>query len=137
MIEAWLQTHLETIGRANTDGISRRARTTFCRTCGQPTIRGLDDDKAALPATCDPQPLGPAAEALALITGCRSYELAWRGDHYELDHRDRYRITGKPAGTGIHAVAEHKCGQPLPAIDPPPDIPTRTFAEEAPDEPPF
>jgi hypothetical protein len=138
MIPTWLQTHLETIGRHNPDGISRRARTTLCRNCGQVVLRGLDDDRAALPATCDPHPLEPCGEASALLTGRATYQLTWRGDHYEINRRDALRITGRPAGTDAHVVADHKCHDPLPPLDASPPVPAPNREEERlDDEPPF
>ncbi len=129
MIPTWLQPILEDLGRLDIDGVSRH-----CRTCGHVTIRGLDEDRAALAVTCDPHPLDGMGEVVALMTGRHTYRLVWRG-RYELDHRDQHRITGNPPGPGCHVVAEHRCHAPLLPTIPTPTQPTPK--EPARGDPPF
>lgn len=127
MIPAWLQTHLETTGAWNADGINRGARAQLCPTCRQVTLVGLDADRAALTAATDPEPLNPLGEYLAVATGRRTYDLTWtRGTRYELNPRDAAHIQKRPAQLSGKStvVAEHVCGQPMPLegrIDQPPE----------------
>lgn len=116
MIEPWLQRLLETKGSWNSDGVSRAARAGYCHTCGQVVVRGLDADRAALSVTCDPGPLNPLGEFLALSVGRRTYDLSWRG-RYELNPREPCHIRAAPAAVrGKSSVAvEHLCGQAMPA----------------------
>lgn len=117
MIPRWLQTHLETIGAANPDGIGRTARITRCRSCHQPVIAGLDADRAAGPATVDPTPLSTLGEALALATGRTTYTLRTQ-PRLQLDHRYAIAIRHNPADhltNNRDVVADHTCGaDPLP-----------------------
>lgn len=118
----WLLRHLETTGRANTDGISRTLTTGLCRTCQQPVVRGLDDDRCALPTTCDPQPVDELGELLALATGRGTYDLRRSAGRYQIDRRHQWRISGRR--NDIPVLAEHKCGAPLPTVEMPIPEPT-------------
>lgn len=131
----WLRRHLEASGHLSPDGVTRAARTTHCRRCGAVVMRGLDGDKAAFPATVDPEPLTALGEVLALLAGRGTYELRWVGHRYELDARDQWQIQGRPPAE-IHAVAEHACGSGLTAAGYRPDDPTPP-PTEYPDDPPF
>jgi hypothetical protein len=113
----WLQGLLEAKGAWNSDGVSRRARATFCRKCGAVVLRGLDFEPAGAAVSVDPTPLDAFGEAMALLHDRRTYWLAWRGDRYEINPRWPEHIRGEPAGTGRHDVlAEHRChAAPLPA----------------------
>lgn len=116
-IPAWLERLLDAQGKLNRDGISRKARAGFCRSCGQVVMRGLDADVAGLPVACDPTPLDRLGEALALLGHRETFELRWTGRTYELDHRDASKIAARPAGTARHVdvLAAHSCDSaPLP-----------------------
>lgn len=121
-----IRAHLHATGVLTPDGISRRAKTTFCASCRAVVIRGLDSHIAATVATADPAALTPLGEVLALATGRRTYDLTWTGGRYEIDHRNEWHIRGRPPGTQFHVIADHKCGQPLPAL---PAIPARVNKE--------
>lgn len=98
-------------------------------------VRGLDDNRCALYVAVDPAPLTAAGEFLALAAGRPTYELTWRGDRYEIDHRDQWRIRGRPP-EAVHAVAAHRCQSVLAAAGYRPVDPT-TRPTEYPDDPPF
>lgn len=100
MIPAWLQRTLA--GRHH-----RAAALRLCTKCKAPVIVGLDADHCALTAECDPIPLTPLGEAIALITGRRTYTLTPGPDRKELDYRDEWRIQ-TPTKNPI--LAQHKCG---------------------------
>lgn len=116
MIPTWLQSILEAKGAWNADGVARAARAGYCRSCGAVIVRGLDADRAALTAVCDPEPLNLLGEFLALSAGRPTYDLQWRS-RYELNPREPAHISTTPAGTGGKSavVAAHCCGQPIPA----------------------
>ena len=119
MIPAWLQTHLETTGAWNGDGVSRAARPARCRSCGRVVLRGLDADRAALPVSADPQPLNQLGEVLTLTTGRHTYDLEWRNGRYELNPRRAAHITNSPPNSSPDksVVAEHQCGRPALALE--------------------
>lgn len=120
MIPAWLQRILD---ERNPDGVTRRARATYCRSCGATVIRGLDAETAAASVTVDPNPIGALGEILAIAAGRSTYSLTWRGGRYEIDYRDQFTITGSPPDS-LYVVAAHRCGILLPtrgAIQPKPD----------------
>jgi len=134
----WLKRMLEERGTLDPDGVSRRARTTFCDGCGAVVVRGLDDARCALVATVDPTPIGAVGEVLARLAGRETYELRWVSSRYELDHRDQFQIAGRPP-VGVHACAEHRCAGALPAIAHVGGGPKagRPAAGRTPDDPPF
>lgn len=135
MIPAWLRDHLKALGLDDSDGTSRRARVTHCRSCGAHVMRGLDADTAGMAATVDIHPLDETGEILAILAGRTTFRVSWRTDHYEVDARDRWQISGTPAGT-ITVVARHKCNSaPLPIAKttrPPRRFITMRESEEAP-----
>lgn len=90
--------------------MSRKAKLIACVRCDEPVLRGLDADIAAFPARTDIYPLSLHGEVQALMAGRRTYELRLG----ELDHRDRWMITGRPASS-ITVVADHVCEEPTPA----------------------
>lgn len=116
MIAPWLQRLLDAKGTSNSDGVSRAARAGHCRSCGQVVIRGLDADRAALPATCDPGSINALGEFLAVTTGRRTYDLDWRG-RYELSPREPAHISDSPPGSKPNSpvVVAHECDSPMPA----------------------
>lgn len=128
MIPTWLQRHLEQAGRWNSDGVSRTISAGRCHHCHTPVVRGLDADVAGLPITADPQPVDQLGEAIALIAGRGSYDLAHNGGRWQLSHRDQWRIrAGRPATV----LAGHQCGSPPLPPGPPINQPARmTFTEE-------
>lgn len=120
MIPAWLQAHLEATGVADTDGVARAIRARTCPRCHAPILTGLDADRCALAVTVDPQPTDVLGEALALVAGRDTYDLAG----LQLIHRDQWRVAGRRR----HPVlADHLCNAPLPR-DPNPPLPRRVVA---------
>lgn len=113
----WLIDRLIQAGNLTETGLSRRARPRPCLRCRTWTIAGLDADQCALEAHCDPTPLTPLGEVLALAQGRRTLELATTGGRLQLEQRWADHITGHPAGAGRYDVlATHDCEQPpIPA----------------------
>lgn len=107
----WLRRRLVQAGVMDDEtGATRKARAEFCGGCGAVVMVGIDGDLAGSVATCDPTPLSPTGEALALLAGRGTFELRWIGGRYELDRRDAFRIRGSPAGTnGIDILVRHDC----------------------------
>jgi len=105
----WLVRHLETIGAMGPDRIGRTARRSRCVKCGRAILTGLDRDRVAGVAHVDPLPLAPIGEALALMSGRRTYALHVGIGLCELQIRDHWQITGSPAGTRLDVLAEHTC----------------------------
>lgn len=116
-IPAWLQNHLEALGRWDTDGIRRAAAARLCR-CGARILAALDDDVAALPVRADPAPLDAAGELAALMQGRATFRLQHNNGKWELDRRSVFDIQQQPAEE-THVLPEHKCGRPIPANGPP------------------
>lgn len=108
-------------GRTPT-GATRKASLRTCR-CHQPILVGLDADRCALAAACDPYPLTPAGEVWALRDGRWTYLLAGG----QLQPRDRWNIPGHPPDDATRVLAEHRCGHPIPdeRRAPPPPAPPR------------
>lgn len=107
---------LTDIGQWNTDGKSRLARLATCPGCRHPILAGLDADRAAMPATCDPHEIDANGELLALALNIPTYRLAVafsatgkRG--WNLDRRTKFDIEC-PQDTAI--VAAHRCGLAIP-----------------------
>lgn len=113
---AWLWRHLEQTGAMGPDRVGRTVRATACRTCRAPTLTGLDNDRCAVVAHADPEPLDGLGEALALLAGRKTYALHPAANGYELVLRYDKQIAGAPPGTRGHDVlAEHACNSaPLP-----------------------
>lgn len=116
MIPQWLDQHIRTVTGAPPG--ARNAEPRRCRTCRTMVLAGLDNDWAALDATADPTPLDHQGEALAHLTGRKTYALRRRGNHLQLATRDRWQISGpRNWPTPYDVLAEHKCGAPeLPGI---------------------
>jgi hypothetical protein len=91
------------------DPIRRKAHLTRCK-CGEHILVGLDDNVAALSARADIYPLSNLGEVEALRSGRWTY---WLRDRM-LDRRGQFDIRGHAAST-ITVVAEHRCGEPIPA----------------------
>ena len=134
----WAQTkaHLERTGVMDARGNTRAVRPRTCPGCGALALEALDAPICAVSVRIDPTPLGPVGEALARLTGRRTYHLHHAGGRHELDRRSAGHIAHAPAGTTRgDVVAEHACGAtPLPAIA---THLRRNAPEELPDEPPF
>ena len=116
-------------------GVTRRARAVACdRGCGQPVMRGFDEDFGGCVVECDPRPLTQAGEIEAIIAGRRTYELS--GIHYlTLWSRNKWRIKARPVGTPrMEVLAQHKCNstEQFEWCDRPP-----LSNQPLPDEPPF
>lgn len=130
----WLLGHLIAAGHLTESGLGRRARLRKC-TCKAHILAGLDDDVAAFETACDPIPLNPLGEALALVEHRRTYLLRKDGKGYVLDHRHAAAIARRPAGTTPRAdvIRQHRCNTP--------DIPEQltlptSYAEARPALPP-
>ncbi|MBA9003752.1 hypothetical protein [Thermomonospora cellulosilytica] len=122
MIPAWLQ-------RTRAGDTSRAATLRLCRKCRAPVIVGLDADRAARTAYCDPTPLTELGEAVAVMQNRRTYDLMSGPSRKELSPREADHIR-KPRLYPV--LAEHKCGAPLAAFAVP--APAR---QDIDDEPPF
>lgn len=79
--------------------------------CQRCRAMAVSATSAGVRVGCDPTPLTAEGEALCLLLGRRTY--TWRHGH-SLDHRGVIAISA-----GIHpdidVVAEHYCGQSIPA----------------------
>jgi hypothetical protein len=93
-------------------GLSRKAKMLECRDCRSHVIAGLDADRCAQEAICDPLPLSKHGEALALIAGRNTWHLL----SGRLEYRDHWRISGHPAGSESRPVlANHLCHNQIPS----------------------
>ncbi len=112
----WLRDHLIATGHLTETGLTRQAKLRPC-TCKNLVLAGLDSDTCALEITCDPEPLSPLGEAIALLEHRRTLDLRRSGRGWILDWRDRHAITAAPAAsqTRRDVVREHRCGSPPPA----------------------
>jgi hypothetical protein len=81
--------------------ITTRSTQDPCPRCGAPVYTGWAE---GLHATVDTEPLDPANEVAALITGRWTYTRTPGG---ELVHRDAGRITGGSVPGTVHA--QHRC----------------------------
>ena len=121
-------------------------KATWCRTCRQPVLAGLDDLVCAWPAKVDITPLSALGEALARLAGLATYEVR-AGKPARIVRRDAHRIAAMPAGAArsgtlarFDVVAAHEHGpdpaEPLRAISAlPPPLAVQHRAEPA--DPPF
>lgn len=134
MIPDWLARHLEDTGKLGPDRIGRAARLHRCKHCGRHILTGLDNDMCASVANADPTPLSPLGEALALIGGRTTYALHQATDRLELQVRDRWQITGAPAGTRYDVLPAHTCDAvDLPVVE----SVHRRYTAALPDQPPY
>lgn len=119
-IPNWLAQHLVDQGRMDVNGVGRRARAKRCPQCRQYVLAGLDADLCAEAVMVDATALSALGEALALTGGRNTYALRRSLAGFRLDHRHRWEIASRPAGSpGIRydVVARHECG-----AAPPPDL---------------
>jgi hypothetical protein len=133
----WLLAKLQDEGKTTSDGIGRAARYRRCEECQRWVLRGLDDDRAALVAVCDPTELDALGELFALALNLRTYTLtrgaASKGMAWNLNPRDQWQIA---AGTPAPLVAQHRCGVALPRTTKS-LLPTIHHSSNADDRPPF
>lgn len=108
-----LQAHLETIGRADVDGVKLRARYTRCDRCTAEVLRGLDAEVAGLPVATDVVDLDRVAEAVVLLSGRRTFRVLELPDGLRIARRDPWSIAADRQTRPV--VAEHRCGAPTPA----------------------
>ena len=111
-MDQWLLDHLVRTGVLAPGGIGRRAHVRPCPSCRRWTFQGLDNDAVAAVAVVDIAPLNAFGELVALTAGLLTYNLAWRADRYEIDHRDLFKIKAQPPveTAGFDVVSQHKCG---------------------------
>lgn len=83
----------------------RRVRTARCPSCRRTVLEGLSGDVAAWQAVVDPEPLGPAGEAVALLLGLHTYRLRLE----RLDIRDPWHISDRDPILPGDVVADHDC----------------------------
>lgn len=136
-LPTWLQQHLENIGAANTDGVSRGARLTRCADCSRRVLTGLDYEPCGGVVVCDPHEIDTNGELVALALGLRTYTLtrATTGSGkaaWNLDPRTQWSIA---AGQRTPLVAQHRCGVAVPATAHPRIPPTARRATT--DQPDF
>lgn len=115
-------------GAVTERGIGRSLAATTCRDCHTPTVRALDADICAFEVTLDPTPLDPLGETLAIATGRTTYDVVPTKTGLLIEPRSPQRIT-QPRRHPV--LAQHRCGQPLPAAADDTDDRGET------DEPPF
>lgn len=94
------------------EGNRRTARGADCPKCGEPVLRGEDDDVLPWNAVVDVDPITPLDEMLAVLAGRITYDLTKRTGRaskpgaYELHHRYMERTKRPPRGT---CHVEHSC----------------------------
>jgi len=98
--------------------------------CQEIVAAALDHWACALTVYLDPWPLSPAGEVEALRAGRRTYQMREWGVRY----RNAYRIAGNPPRRGVTVLAEHRCGEAIPATwrQDPPRKPTTNNTQEVP-----
>lgn len=118
---------------------ARTARPTNCEECGQYVLRGLTRDKGGIAVDCEPEPLSPLGEVMALLSGLITYESVWLWGTHTINWRDRYAIASHSAGDGIDVLIAHDCKrsrlQDFPRMRSVQSV--RTVTAPLPDEPPF
>jgi hypothetical protein len=113
-------------------GATRAAGIRLCPKCRAPILTGLDADMCALTVRVDPTPLTELGEAVALLQGRMTYNLASGPSRKELDQREAHHI-GAPRKSPV--LAQHRCHQPLDAFAAPAPKIERIVADD--DTPPF
>lgn len=92
-----------------------------CRRCRRPILSGLDNDQTAFTAQTDAYPINTTGEALAILTGRRTYKLTRTMSGTGLLTRRTFasRINEAPAGRktliAYDVVAQHSCDDRLAA----------------------
>ena len=121
--------------------MSRDVEEQRCRGCRCEILVGMSDDYCAHEARVGRSPLNPFGEMLARLAGLYTYDLHRERDSFRLYERDRWQITGRPAGFLVYGwradvLAEHRCGFLPPSTFSVFDI--RTFVRPDPNgSPPF
>jgi hypothetical protein len=110
--------------------MSRAAKQARCRHCRSDIWVGPDSHVAALTALVDIHPLTRTGELLAVCAGRRVYHL---DINHHLWHRSAWRLPSPARG---RVLAEHRCGDPIPATWRQPS-PTRTPTTNNTQEVPF
>lgn len=116
-----IKAHLQAQGYMDENGLTRRVTAKTCTDCHAPVLAALDADVCAFSVHVDPAPLSVVGEALAVITGRRTYALRRLGGRHLLSRRSSFAIAGSPAGSARAArydvLADHACAAgPLPTI---------------------
>lgn len=101
----------------NPDGVTRAARLGSCPRCRGPVLRGLDDDRCAIPVEVTLIELDHFGEYLALARGLRTFYLAKRqgssgNPRWEVDPRYLCHIRAEHRRYPV--VPEHRCDVWLP-----------------------
>lgn len=127
----WLRDYLIRAGHMTEKGLTRRAQIRHCARCGLALLTGLDAEMCALEAVCDPSPLSPLGEALALVEGRRTWALHSEGGRWVLNPREEDQIIAEPATSRPRqdVLRQHRCGTPPPLTAP------STFPETKPPTP--
>ena len=131
---------LERMGLRDPDtGATRRAVDRYCLVCRAHVMRGIDRPFGGMSRDLDPEPLSRLGEALALMSGRRTFTLRWIGDRYEIDSRDSFSIRGSPAGSvvGCDVLVEHVCGADELPHGPTQIVDSRPLAAPLGNDPPF
>jgi hypothetical protein len=119
----WLVAMLVAKGAMSESGLTFRAGLRTHRPCRGLTVAGIDDN--GLDTWCEPSPLSPDGELAALLVGRPTWDL-YAG--HGLTYRRATAISHRPAGDASRPVlAQHVCGDPLPAawLAPPLPCPAR------------
>lgn len=122
------QLAIEATGAVTPERVSRALSRHICRHCGLPILRGLDADLLAFDVAVDPEPVDTLGEAIAVATGRRTYDAVRSAARRELEIRRAAHIA-RPRRYDV--LAEHRCGQRLPATA------GTTSTPEMTDDPPF
>lgn len=104
-----------------------------CRSCAAPVLRGLDADVAGITVEVDPSPVDNLGEAVAVLTGRRTFSLrVARSDRgqvlgRQIEQRSAATIRGSVLRFPVHA--EHRCdAAPLPVAEV--DVAVTSWPEE-------
>lgn len=91
-------------------------KATACHRCGIKIWRGLDGDLLAFDAVVEVTPLTITGEAMAILSGRRTYAVDQpnRRNARRIWRRWAHQI-GKPDGMGATLHAAHHCDAPIPA----------------------
>lgn len=90
----------------------RSVRLRTCTRCNAPVLAGLDADNCAFAARVDMTPISATGEAVALLTGRRTFDLVGGGGEKKLYIREDHNIK---SDRRYLVFAEHRCGQSLAA----------------------
>ena len=105
----WLTDMLISRGVMSEGGLTRSSRLRYCPTCRGLALAGISS--IGFDCWADPRPLTRRGEALALLAGLRTFDLARDG---QLVIRSASRIAWLPADA-VTVVTVHRCDIELPA----------------------